>query len=96
MISALAKELDIPIQNIVPFEEWLDRMRSFAGGEASNPAKRVDDFLEEHFVRMACGGVVLDTQQTARISARFRAFNAVDPGMVKLFVQYWRKTGFLN
>ncbi|KAH1614543.1 hypothetical protein KXX21_001429 [Aspergillus fumigatus] len=96
MIAALARELDIRIGNIVPFEDWLNRMRNFVGDEAANPAKRVDDFLEEHFVRMACGGVVLDTQQTARLSARFRALKAVDPGMVKLFVEYWRKTGFMN
>lgn len=96
MIAALARELDIRIGNIVPFEDWLNRMRNFVGDEAANPAKRVDDFLEEHFVRMACGGVVLDTQQTARLSARFRALKAVDPGMIKLFVEYWRKTGFMN
>ncbi|KAF7169058.1 hypothetical protein CNMCM5623_001890 [Aspergillus felis] len=43
LIATLA-ELGIPMWNIVPFEEWLDRMRSFAGDEAANPAKRVDAF----------------------------------------------------
>ncbi|EAW19904.1 acyl carrier protein [Aspergillus fischeri NRRL 181] len=67
-----------------------DSKPSFA--RLANSAKRVDRCLcGKHFVRMACGGVVLHTQQTARILARFSALKAVDPGVLKLFVQYWRK-----
>ncbi|GIK06672.1 hypothetical protein Aspvir_002322 [Aspergillus viridinutans] len=37
MIATLTKELDIPMRNILPFEEWLDRMRSFAGTKRRIP-----------------------------------------------------------
>lgn len=94
MIPLLADELGVSRRNIVPFPEWLDRMRLFPDAKA-NPAKRVEAFLDDHFVRMACGGVTLDTQAAQERSPRLKEVGVVGPDLIKRYVQGWRDVGFI-
>ena len=97
MIVTLAKELDIPTSNIVPFETWTRDVRQFPGStEKDNPAKKLVRFLEEHFVRMSCGGLVLDTERAREYSETLRGSREVGEELVRRYLGGWRKAGFLR
>ncbi|XDG01217.1 hypothetical protein ABKA04_000832 [Annulohypoxylon sp. FPYF3050] len=52
MIKLLADALDIPRENIVPFQEWVKRVRrSPLQAETDNPAAKLIDFLDENFLQ---------------------------------------------
>lgn len=98
MTGALAAALDIPATGIVPFAEWLRRVRE-AGprvAAAENPAARLAGFFDKDFVRMSCGGLVLDTARAKQHSETMRQMGPVDEGLVGKYVQAWKRTGFLR
>lgn len=97
MIGILCEVLRIPPQNVVPFEDWVSMVRSVSGftGE-DNPAARVVDFLSEHFVRMSCGGLILDTTRCRAESLALRSAGPVDFKLLGKYVAHWKKTGFLH
>ncbi|KFY00088.1 hypothetical protein O988_03530 [Pseudogymnoascus sp. VKM F-3808] len=96
MISTLAEALDVPPSNIIPFEEWVDRVRQFPGSvDLDNPAGRLVDFLEKNFVRMSCGDLVLDTAKSTEHSETLRNLGPVDGDLVRKYVHSWKTTGFL-
>lgn len=100
MLPLLAQELGIPASNIVPFEEWIRRVRAFpstgsAGKDDLNPAKRLVDFLEADFQRMSCGGVLLRTERSCSDSETMRNVGPVDDATVRQYVQSWKRSGFL-
>ncbi|KAI1454916.1 hypothetical protein F4805DRAFT_469070 [Annulohypoxylon moriforme] len=65
MIPVLADALDISPDGIIPFEDWVqlvrDHPRQVEGPEGENPAFLLIDFLDDNFIRMSCGGLLLDT-----------------------------------
>lgn len=97
MIPILADTLGIPRANVVPFEDWLRRVRLFPSSvEADNPAGTLVDFLGEHFVRMSCGGLILDTTKTREHSKTLAAGTApVSADLVMKYVRVWKESGFL-
>jgi len=97
MIRVLADALDIPRSNIVAFDEWVGRVRRFPGSmEADNPAGRLVEFLDRHFVRMSCGGLVLDTAKSREHSATLRREEAVSAELVRKYIRAWKEAGFLR
>jgi len=61
----VANGLDIPRRNVIPFEEWVKRVRNFPGSvELDNPAAKMIVFLDSNSIRMSCGGLLLDTVKT--------------------------------
>lgn len=100
MMPLLAAELSIPASNIIPFKEWIHRVRAFpsttiAGKDDLNPAKRLVDFLEADFERMSCGGVLLETERSRRDSETMRKVGPVEEVTVRKYIQSWRMRGFL-
>lgn len=99
MLPLLALELGIPEKNIIPFKEWIKRVRSFpseaAPGCDLNPAKRLVDFLEADFLRMSCGGVLLSTERTRKDSETMRSVGSVDDATVRRYISSWKGRGFL-
>lgn len=59
MNAVLVDALHIP--NLIPFEEWVERVR--AGPQRNNPAATLLDFLDNDYLRMSCGGLVLNVKQ---------------------------------
>ncbi len=97
MIEHLRKALDIPRTQVVPFEEWLWRVRQAPASLTQDiPASSLVDFLESHFVRMSCGGVVLDTAKTAAHCEPLQRARSVDEDLVMKYIQKWRAIGFLR
>ena len=97
MLPVVADALDIPRSNIVPFEEWVDLVRNSPGSlEKDNPASKLIDFLDSNFLRMSCGGLLLDTTKSREHSKTLRAVGPVSADLTGRFIEYWRNTGFLT
>ncbi|KAI0124996.1 hypothetical protein BJ170DRAFT_673048 [Xylariales sp. AK1849] len=96
MSSVLAAALDIPSDRIIPFSTWIKRVRrSPLLPETGNPAARLVDFLEYHFERMSCGGLILDTQKAREHSETMKKEGPVSAEVAQLYVAAWKKMGFL-
>ena len=97
MISILSDALDIPRTNIIPYDEWLQRVRSCPPSmtPSENPAVRLVDFFEADFLRMSCGGMILDTTHSKEHSATLRSLGPVDRELVMKYIRAWKESGFL-
>jgi thioester reductase-like protein len=103
VLAVLANALDIPCDGsgIVPFDEWLKRVRDWPraednGSEGKNPAYLLVDFLEEHFVRMSCGGLLMGTRKAREHSETLAKMGIVSDELIRLYVQSWKDMGFLT
>ncbi|RAK97282.1 putative polyketide synthase [Aspergillus ibericus CBS 121593] len=96
MIRVFARELNIPPDNIIPFPEWIHRVKAFPGTREDNPASVMADWLSDHFERMSCGGLLLDTSHARQHSAALRVLGPVDPTVARRYIQHWRQRGFLR
>ena len=97
MILTLANALDVPNTNIIPFDDWINRVRRFPGSiETDNPAGRLVEFLEEHFIRMSCGGLILDTAKSTEHSETLQNEEPISVDLVKKYVSAWKDMGFLH
>ena len=100
MIPMLADALEIPREDgIVPFSEWVQRVRDYPrqveGPEGENPAIMLIDFLDNDFMRMSCGGLLLETKKSQEHSKTLANLGPVSEDLTRLFVNSWKKTGFL-
>ena len=97
MILVLAGALAIPRSNIIPFQKWINRVRQFPGSvETDNPAGRIVEFLDGNFVRMSCGGVILDTARSTEHSRTLRGTGPISDDLVRKYVHSWKEMGFLH
>lgn len=82
------------IRNLIPFEEWVERVR--AAGQRNNPAATLLDFLDDNYLRMSCGGLVLDVKKTLEHSKTLSAVGPVSEEVVRKYIHIWKEIGFLN
>ncbi|KAH8879033.1 putative polyketide synthase [Thozetella sp. PMI_491] len=95
-LPILMSELGIPTGNVVAFEEWVRRVRTFPGLESENPAAKLIDFLDDNFLRMSCGGLLLDTERSCAHSTTLARVRPVDEQVMRGYLRGWRDTGFLR
>ncbi|PYH86829.1 hypothetical protein BO82DRAFT_272260 [Aspergillus uvarum CBS 121591] len=95
MTAILAQELGIPLGNLLPFSEWIERVGAYTGSRQDNPAGVMADWLAGNFERMSCGGLLLATTRARRDASTLQSLGPVDQRTVRGYVQYWRRTGFL-
>ncbi|KAL3462250.1 hypothetical protein BJX64DRAFT_288581 [Aspergillus heterothallicus] len=86
LLQILSAELGI--SQLLPMDEWLERVRSTP--IEKNPAKKLYDFFAYDFVRMACGEVIMGTENARRVSETLRGVDAVGAETVREYVRYWR------
>jgi hypothetical protein len=96
MISVFADCLGITTENIIPYPEWVARVRQFAGSVAENPALQLIDFFEQYFVAMSCGQLMLDTVKTRSHSTTMQTMKPVEKDLVRKYVGAWKRSGFLK
>lgn len=97
MIEVLADRLHVPRQNIIPFDEWVQMVcRSPLSIDTDNPAGRLIDFLDEHFLCMSCGGLILDTTKSKVHSKMLAAQGPVTAEVANKYVCAWKNMGFLH
>ncbi|RYP73018.1 hypothetical protein DL771_003886 [Monosporascus sp. 5C6A] len=95
MSPVLAAALDIPPHAIIPFKSWIKKVsRSPLLPETENPAARLVDFLDSHFERMSCGGLILDTARAKEHSETMANEGPLSPELARLYVTAWKKMGF--
>ncbi|KAA8644764.1 uncharacterized protein ATNIH1004_008972 [Aspergillus tanneri] len=101
MNRVLAHALGIPEStSFIPLKDWVRRIRaSPLESETENPGARpgIPDWLESNFERMACGGLILDTERAQEHSGTMaRDVGPVSAEVVSRFLDYWRKVSFLH
>lgn len=96
VLRVLASELGVPRENIVPFRKWVNGVRSFPGTVQDNPAARLISFLDENFIRMSCGGMLLDTTKTCEHSPSLRNQGPVGERAIQQYLDWWKRKGFLH
>lgn len=93
----LGEALGIPNTNRVPYADWIALVKNYPGPVGNeNPAGLIIDFLETHFVRMSCGGLVLDTTHAAEHSPTIANQRPVDSHLVQNYIQSLKELGFLE
>ncbi|KFY66032.1 hypothetical protein V497_01138 [Pseudogymnoascus sp. VKM F-4516 (FW-969)] len=90
--AILSNALNIP--NLIPFTEWLERVR--AAPHRKNPAATLLEFLESNYLRMSCGGLILDTHHTLQHSKTLSAIGPVSEEVVRKYIHIWKEIGFLD
>nr|APX43978.1 polyketide synthase [Pestalotiopsis microspora] len=95
MSPVLASALDIPSDMIIPFDAWIARLRRSPLTDTENPASRIADFLEYHFPRMSCGGLILDTQKAQEHSNTMAKEGPVSGEIARRYVAAWNTMCFL-
>ena len=97
MIPVLADALDIPRENTIPFGDWVQRVRHSPNlVSEDNPAAKLIDFLDDNFIRMSCGGLLLDTVKCREHSKTLAAVGPVSDDVARKFVKSWKDMKFLN
>ncbi len=97
MLPVVADALEIPRSNIIPFDEWVHLVRHSPGSvEKDNPASKLVDFMDSNFLRMSCGGLLLDSTRTREHSKTLRAVGPVSAEVTERYIEHWKKTGFLS
>jgi acyl transferase domain-containing protein/thioester reductase-like protein/acyl carrier protein/SAM-dependent methyltransferase len=96
-IKVLAELLDVGTTiDVIPFDKWLAKVRSFSNKTGENPASQLVDFLSDNFVRMSCGGVVMDTTKACQHSPTLASVGPVPSDVVGKYLDCWRTMGFLH
>ncbi|KAL9110680.1 MAG: hypothetical protein Q9227_004857 [Pyrenula ochraceoflavens] len=99
MIPLLGDALDIPRANVIPFQDWVQRVRDHPtkveGPRGENPAMVLLEFLDGNFLRMSCGGLLLDTKKSREHSQTLANTGPVGEDVVRLFIRSWKESGFL-
>ncbi|KAL3426344.1 Iterative polyketide synthase CazM 11 [Phlyctema vagabunda] len=96
MMRIMADALDIPQCNILPFDEWVSRVRQFPGSVEDNPASKLVEFFDGDFIRMSCGELILDTTKAKEHSKTLASLGPVSAALATKYVKAWREMGFLN
>lgn len=81
---------------LIPFSEWIDRVRSLGDDPERNPAFKVINFLENDFVRMAAGTVILRTAEARLDSPTMVRSTSLDRQHLEEYVAYWRSVGAMQ
>ncbi|KAL2813938.1 hypothetical protein BDW59DRAFT_167334 [Aspergillus cavernicola] len=97
MIPILTDALNIPPQNVIPFADWVQRVRTFPGStELDNPAAKLIEFLDGNFERMSCGGLLLDTDKSREHSPTLAGVGPVSEEVARKYIQAWKTMKFLH
>lgn len=92
MNKILADALNI--SDLVPFEQWVKRVR--AAPARDNPAATLAEFLDSNYLRMSCGGLVLDVSNTLSHSKTLASVGSITEEVARRYVHVWREIGFLK
>lgn len=84
----------IGIKNTIPFDEWVKRVA--AAPQKDNPAATLMEFLDDNYIRMSYGGLVLDPRNTLEHSKSLRAVKPVSEEVIRKYIHIWKAGGFLS
>ena len=96
MTASLASALGLGKESIVPFDQWIDRVRRLRGSTVDNPALQLIDFFENYFIPMSCGELILDTTKANQYSETLRNQGPITDEVIGKYIKALRTSGFLN
>lgn len=96
MTASLASALGLGKDAIVPFDQWIDRVRRLRGSTVDNPALQLIDFFENYFIPMSCGQLILDTTKANQYSETLRNQGPITDEVVDKYIEALRTSGLLN
>ncbi|KAI0090839.1 hypothetical protein BDY19DRAFT_740627 [Irpex rosettiformis] len=73
----------------IPFTEWLQLVEKYSH-PSENPCVKIIPFLEEEFIRMSTGHVVLDMTASREVSRTLNGLREVTDDVLVRYVDYWR------
>ncbi|TFK36292.1 hypothetical protein BDQ12DRAFT_687165 [Crucibulum laeve] len=86
---------DAPLP-LIPFEEWLEKVRTFSNDQNENRALKVMNFLTHDFIRMASGTVVLGTSRAKDDSPTMVRSTSIDRQHLEEYCAYWKRVNLLK
>lgn len=89
--SVIERHLSLPSLRRLSFTEWLGRVMA-----ANESPPEVIGFLENHFLQVSTGGLILDTTRTRKISRALKSTNAVEIGTIEFYLDFWKSVGLLK
>ncbi|KAF9257799.1 acetyl-CoA synthetase-like protein [Marasmius fiardii PR-910] len=92
--NILVKDSESPLP-IIPFPEWVRRIRSFSDDPSQNPALKILHFIQHDFVRMAAGTVILNTNGSRADSPTMVKSTALERKHLEEYCGYWRSAKLL-
>ncbi|KAM4057312.1 starter unit:ACP transacylase in aflatoxin biosynthesis domain-containing protein [Hirsutella rhossiliensis] len=92
--AILADALNIPKSNLIPFHEWVERVRRAPAH--NNPASALVDFLDSNYLRMSCGGLVLGVENALEHSKTLSSTGPVSEEVIRSYIHSWKSLGFLT
>ncbi|KDQ12505.1 hypothetical protein BOTBODRAFT_176443 [Botryobasidium botryosum FD-172 SS1] len=81
-------------ESLIPFEEWMERVLKISDPKI-NPAIKLTNFLQDEFLMMAAGRLILGMQESKQASATLAASGPLTREHFAGYVNFWRKEGFL-
>ncbi|KAI0409011.1 citrinin polyketide synthase [Xylaria palmicola] len=96
MIRTLYRALNLPPESVVPFDQWISRVRRFRSCQSDNPALQLIEYFQHYFVPMSCGDLILDTTKTGQHSKTLRTMGPVDDETMMKSIVSWKQSGFLH
>ncbi|KAI1373464.1 hypothetical protein F4677DRAFT_462219 [Hypoxylon crocopeplum] len=87
------------VDKVIPFDNWLQlacEARNVESPSTCYPAVELLDFLQTDFQHLGVGKIVLDMQESRKISQTLERTLPAGEGLIRLCVEYWRSIGFLD
>ena len=94
-LASILGGLDGPLP-VIPFPEWLERVRALGDDPERNSAFKILGFLENNFLRMAAGSVTLRTATARLDSPTMVRSTSLDVKHLEEYIQYWRSVGAMR
>jgi hypothetical protein len=95
ILRVVASKLGLSIQQSLPYAQWLEKVKAVPDAMV-NPCVKIIPFLEDEFIRMVTGEVVLDTVLTQRISPALHGLAPLSDENLVQYIEYWKREKFLE
>lgn len=94
ILRVIASALGLSTSQSLPYAEWLQKVQANPDA-AANPCMKIVPFLEDEFIRMATGAVILDTAKACKVSPTLKASAPLSEAHLMAYVEYWKREKFL-
>jgi len=93
MLTNITLQLGCTGDPLIKFDDWCEQA---ASETATAELGLLMDFFVEDFEHMACGGVILDTTNSRRVSRTLRRATPVSDELVGSYIRAWKQAGILR
>ena len=105
ILKIFARNMDLSSTDTLEWEAWLASVQKL-GNQIddsvpqtpvdANPCIKILDFLQQDFLRLGTGGVVLDLAKARSYSRTLRNSQAISDELIQLYLDGWKGQGWLR